>query len=121
MNNPRTSFITDAHGHRTHAIVPIEEWQLLTIQPVKPDKWDLEAIARIKRLTPEDLEPVPITNPIKSARYEAEVTQVELARRMGITAGMLSRMEREGRRLRQTTIDKALAALKPERKRSSKR
>ena len=109
--NLHPTFITDTHGHRTHAIIPIEEWDVLNVAPVIPDEWDLAMLEEYKRLTPEDLEPVPITNPIRKARYDAEVPQAELARRMGITAGMLSRMEREGRKLRQSTIDKALAAL----------
>ena len=118
--NLHPSFVKDSHGRRTHVILPIEEWEVLSIPPVEPDEWDREALARIAKLSPEDLEPAPVTNPIRKARYEAGLSQAELARRMGITPGMLSRMEREGRRLREATIQRALAALKKDRRRKGK-
>jgi ribosome-binding protein aMBF1 (putative translation factor) len=72
--------------------------------------WELRhptALREIQRLSPEDLEAAPLTNPIRRARYEAGLSQADLAVRMGVTAGMLSRMEREGRRLRATTVARA--------------
>jgi DNA-binding transcriptional regulator YiaG len=107
-----TTYITNEQGHRTHVVIPIEEWEWLNLPSVPPDKWDQAAIREIRNLSSEDLKPAPITNPIRKARYKAGLSQADLAGRMGITAGMLSRMEREGRKLRATTLARALQALK---------
>ncbi len=110
--NIHVSYIKDRRGKKTHVVIPYEEWELLTIKPVEPDAADIAAIKRIIKRPPEDRQVAPIKNPIRKARLQANVTQADLAAAMGITQGMLSRMEREGNTPRKETVDRAKAALK---------
>lgn len=106
------NYIKDRSGKKTHVVIPYEEWELLTIKPVAPDAADLAAIKRIIKRPREDREVPPVQNPIRKARLRAKVTQADLADAMGITQGMLSRMEREGSTPRQDTVERAKVALK---------
>ncbi len=108
------TFLTDAYGRRTHAILPYEEWELLTACPAEPDDLDLRTLARLERGmadNPEDFEETPVRNPIRKARLEAGIRQEDLARTLKISQPALSKMEREGHRPRPSSIERALAGL----------
>jgi DNA-binding XRE family transcriptional regulator len=108
------TFLMDATGKRTHAILPYEEWELLTARPVQPDALDLKTIARLERdlvKHPGEFEESPIGNPIRRARLGANVRQEDLASALGISQPALSKLEREGHQARPATIARALAAL----------
>jgi DNA-binding transcriptional regulator YiaG len=106
-------YLTNAEGKRTHAIVPLDEamdeWEALPSE--KADAVDLTFLARVEK-DPEDfLKPASITNPIRSARLNATITQEALARAMGISAAALSKQEQEDHTPRPRTIDRALKKL----------
>ena len=110
--NIHVSYIKDRRGKKTHVVIPYEEWELLTIKPEEPDAEDIAAIKRIIKRPSEDRQVAPIENPIRKARLQANVTQADLAEAMGITQGMLSRMEREGNTPRGGTVVRVKEALK---------
>ena len=109
------TFLMDTYGHKTHAVIPFEEWELLARIPVEPDDQDLKIIARLEREraeTPGDFEEAPVTNPIRNARLTAKIRQEDLAAAMRITQPALSKLEREGHKSRPTTIDRAMVAIR---------
>jgi DNA-binding XRE family transcriptional regulator len=109
------TFLKDSSGHRTHAILTYEEWELLTARPIEPDDMDLRTIARLERDMsehPEDFEETPVRNPIRKARLDAKIRQEDLASVLKVSQPALSKMEREGHHPRPSSIDRALAAIK---------
>ena len=111
----KPTFLMDTQGHKTHAVIPFEEWELLTRTPVEPDDQDLAIIARLERErveSPEDFKETPVTNPIRKARLAAKIRQEDLAAAMRITQPALSKLEREGHKFRPTTLARALVAVK---------
>lgn len=109
------TFLLDTHGHKSHVVIPFEEWEILARTAVEPDDQDLEIIARLEREraeNPEDFEEAPVANPIRMARLAAHIRQEDLATAMGITQPALSKLEREGHKSRPATIDRAMAAIR---------
>lgn len=109
------TFLKDAHGHRTHAILLYEDWELLTARPVKPDALDLKVIARLERdlvERPEDFEETPISNPIRKARLAARIRQEDLASALKISQPALSKLEREGHHPRPSTLERVKVAIR---------
>lgn len=109
------TFLKDSSGHRTHAILTYEEWELLTARPIEPDDMDLRTIARLERDMiehPGDFEETPVGNPIRKARLDAKIRQEDLASVLKVSQPALSKMERECHDPRPSSIDRALAAIK---------
>jgi DNA-binding XRE family transcriptional regulator len=114
VRQPKPVFLTDAAGHKTHAIIPYEEWELLATPLIEPDDLDLQTIKRLERDRtdhPEDFEEAPITNPLRKARLAAQIRQQDLAAALKISQPALSKMEREGHALRPQTVARVLAAI----------
>lgn len=55
---------------------------------------------------------LPAPNPIREARLAAGLTQVALAKAIGISQAMISVQEQPGRRLRPATVARALGAIR---------
>ena len=109
------TFLLDARGQRSHAILSYEDWELLMARPVEPDALDLETIARLERDqkgNPGEFEETPVLNPIRKARLAAKIRQEDLASILNISQPALSKLEREGHRPRASTLDRALAGIK---------
>jgi len=110
----KPTFLTDATGRRTHAIISYEDWELLARTPIEPDDLDLATIERLERDLvehPDDFEEAPITNPIRQARLSAHIRQQDLAAALRISQPALSKIEREGHAGRPQTVARALAAI----------
>ena len=72
---------------------------------------DAAFLARFEKNPEEFLKPAPTTNPIRSARLKAGITQDALARALGISAAALSKQEQADHTPRPRTIDRALRKL----------
>ena len=75
------TFLLDTHGHKTHVVIPFEEWELLARDAVEPDDQDLAIIARLEREraeNPEDFEEAQVSNPIRMARLAAHIRQEDV-------------------------------------------
>lgn len=108
-------FLTDSAGRRTHAVLPYEDWELLSAKPVPPDALDRKTVARLEQEIldhPEDFKPAPVLNPIRKARLKARIRQEDLASTLGISQPALSKLEREDHHPRASTVNRALAAVK---------
>jgi ribosome-binding protein aMBF1 (putative translation factor) len=108
------TFLVDSHGHRTHAILTYEEWELLSARPIQPDALDRKTIARLERRMadhPEEFEETPVRNPIRKARLDAGILQETLAAALKISQPALSKLEREGHHPRPSTLDRVQSVL----------
>lgn len=83
-------YLTDAQGRKQFALVAMPG----SANPVLSSDLALE-----------------LTNPIRTARKAANVTQADLARALNISQPMLSRQEQPSRRVRPSTIKRALEAI----------
>jgi DNA-binding XRE family transcriptional regulator len=113
--NVTPTFLLDAQGRRSHAILTYEDWELLMARPVQPDALDLKTLARLERdhlENPGEFEETPVLNPIRKARLAAKIRQEDLAAVLKISQPALSKLEREGHNPRASTLDRALAGIK---------
>lgn len=101
--NARPQIIFD-HGKPAFAVIPYAEYVALTVNQLKQPKT-------------KDDEYVPfvlsdyIKNSIRVARIEAGLTQAELAQRLKVTQGYVSKIESENFRVTPTLLERVTKAI----------
>lgn len=108
-------YITDGKGRRVLALVPVTQLKLNATgrnesigSPLDDEQ---AALDRLFVSPSACLETSAQVNPIRSAREAAGLTQADLAYAMRISQPMLSRQEQPFRRVRSSTIKRALEAI----------
>lgn len=102
--NARPQIIFD-HGKPAFAVIPYAEYVALTTN-------------KRNRPKTKDDEFVPfvlsdyISNPIRVARVEAGLTQAELAKRLKVTQGYVSKIEGENFKVTPTLLNRATQAIR---------
>jgi len=102
--NARPQIIFD-DGKPAFAVIPYAEYVALTVNKLKQPKT-------------KDDEYVPfvlsdyIKNPIRVARVEAGFTQAELARRLVVSQGYVSKIESENFKVTSTLLDRVTQAIR---------
>ena len=108
-------YITDGKGRRVLALVPVTQLRLTATgrsgSLAAPLNDEQAALDRLFTCPSACLETSTQVNPIRSAREAAGLTQADLAFAMRISQPMLSRQEQPFRRVRPTTIRRALEAI----------
>ena len=95
------------HGKPVFVVVPYRDYVALTGQELMTDEDDAE-------LVPFQVSDF-IGNSIKVCRIEAGISQGELAERLGVTQGYISKIERRGHKVTDRLMQRVKEALgKPE-------
>ncbi len=109
-------YITDETGRPIFALVPVAQFPPATrrrLSPVAPSTHaESSALDRLLVSPALCLETALPVNPIRAAREAAGITQSDLAFALRISQPMLSRQEQPLRRVRSTTVTRALEAIR---------
>ncbi|MFZ1374996.1 MAG: helix-turn-helix transcriptional regulator [Geothrix sp.] len=109
-------YITDDEGRRIFALVPVAQFTPAIRRRLKPAAPstinEVGALDRLLANPASCLETTLPVNPIRAAREAAGITQSDLAFALRISQPMLSRQEQPLRRVRPSTITRALEAIR---------